>query len=142
MINFWDNFDFKKLKEHHDRDLYPPRMKMTIILTGPKSVVFPLRFQGCSSDSGLDADLVLTSPGMSTCMKSMHVVQNACYYIYMCTAYINSAHIQPSIIPNRRSLSSSGSEVHDVGKLYMCTFSSMQMEFTLHCSDYIIQIGL
>lgn len=62
-INFWDKYDFEKMKDHHDHDLYPPRVKMTVITEAGQTVIFPLRFEGCASDSLLDADLVITSSG-------------------------------------------------------------------------------
>ena len=43
-----------------DNKIYPPRVKMTIMLKNPRDQFkLPVKFEGCSSDSLLDIDLAL-----------------------------------------------------------------------------------
>ena len=42
----------------HERKMYPPKVKMTIAMKCPDKVIkLPVRIEGCSSDSQLDAEL-------------------------------------------------------------------------------------
>lgn len=51
------------MKDYHENLLYPPSLTMTVIVSGSNPIVFPLRFEGCTSDSQLDADVVIKPAG-------------------------------------------------------------------------------
>ena len=55
-IDFWGlGFDVMQLQ--HEKKIYPPRVKITIILKNTEDTVVPIKFVGCSIDSQLDVDL-------------------------------------------------------------------------------------
>ena len=57
-IDFWKtNFDTMKLQ--HERRIYPPRVKMTIMLKDSKSRKLLVRFVGSSNDNQLNTELPL-----------------------------------------------------------------------------------
>lgn len=51
--------NYEVLKEHQEKSLYPPSVKLTVLSEPTEIVVFPLRFEGCTKDNNLDCDLVL-----------------------------------------------------------------------------------
>ena len=56
-IDFWMNdFDIETLKLKHAHLLYPPRIKMTVVLR-ESDVIVPVCFQGCTEDSDIDVEL-------------------------------------------------------------------------------------
>lgn len=57
-MDFWDKFDFETMKLKHERKMYPPRVKMTIIMDKP-IVIVPVKFKGCTSESQLQLDMEL-----------------------------------------------------------------------------------
>lgn len=64
-VNFWKN-SLDRMELMHKTKLYPPRVKMTVIMKvdGASAVsVLPVRFVGCSDDSQLDVDLPLPLSG-------------------------------------------------------------------------------
>ena len=78
LINFWikaSDIDFRDkhfevLKECQEKGLYPPNVKMTIISEPAETIVFPLRFEGCTEDSNLDGDLMLPlGENVISCIK-------------------------------------------------------------------------
>ena len=65
-IDFWKN-SFDDMKLMHKTKLYPPRVKMTIVMkvdSASAVSVLPVRFFGCSDNSQLDVDLALPLPGI------------------------------------------------------------------------------
>lgn len=63
-INFWTRrLDDMRLRHH--RKMYPPRVKMTVILTNPDHTLkLPIKVVG-SNDSNLDVELTFNSPSNS-----------------------------------------------------------------------------
>ena len=58
------------LKECQEKGLYPPNIKITIISEPTETIVFPLRFEGCTEDSNLDGDLMLPlGENVISCIK-------------------------------------------------------------------------
>ena len=56
-IEFWTK-RFDDLRRQHQRQMYPPRVKMTIRLKSPDAIFkLPVKFTGCSSDSNLDMEI-------------------------------------------------------------------------------------
>lgn len=46
------------MKLQHETRMYPPRVKMTVTLINPDQILkLPVKFEGCSSDSQLNADI-------------------------------------------------------------------------------------
>ena len=42
----------------HEKSMYPPRVKMTVVLKNPDTVLkLPVRIEGCLSDNQLDTEL-------------------------------------------------------------------------------------
>ena len=42
----------------HERKMYPPRVKMTVVMKNPDTILkLPVRIDGCSSDNQLDTEL-------------------------------------------------------------------------------------
>jgi hypothetical protein len=59
-IDFWTkNYDFDGMKLRHRNLLYPPRIKMTLVLKA-SVLILPISFQGCTDDSDVDAELPIT----------------------------------------------------------------------------------
>ena len=58
-IDFWtDSYNMEDLQLMHEKHVYPPRVNMTVTLKDPGSVFkLLIRFEGCSSDSQLNADI-------------------------------------------------------------------------------------
>ena len=68
-IDFWMNsFDIEALKLKHTYLLYPPRIKMTLVLR-ESDVVVPVFFRGCTEDSDIDVELSLTGK-----LKTSHMI--------------------------------------------------------------------
>lgn len=63
-INFWTRrLDDMRLR--HQRKMYPPRVKMTVLLTNPDHALkLPIKVVG-SNDSNLDVELTFNSPSNS-----------------------------------------------------------------------------
>ena len=56
-INFWSR-DVDAMQLRHERSMYPPRVKMTVVLKNPDTVLkLPVRIEGCSTDNQLDTEL-------------------------------------------------------------------------------------
>ena len=48
------------MKLKHERNMYPPRIKMTVSMNNPNhSITLPVRFLGCEGDDKLDVELTL-----------------------------------------------------------------------------------
>ena len=67
-INFWTKrLDDMRLR--HERKIYPPRVKMTVILKNPDHVFkLPVKVVG-SSDSNLDVDLIFPLGMYMVCIQ-------------------------------------------------------------------------
>ena len=57
-IDFWKS-GFDKLQLQHMTRMYPPRVKMTIMLRDLENHKLLIKFLGCSTDSQLDTELAL-----------------------------------------------------------------------------------
>ena len=56
-IDFWGK-DFDTMKTRHVRRMYPPRVKMTVLMNSSEYLFkLPIKFIGCSADSQLDVEL-------------------------------------------------------------------------------------
>ena len=56
---FW-NEDFELMKRKHERNMYPPRVKMTVSMTNPSCFsTLPVKVSGCEGDGKLDMELTL-----------------------------------------------------------------------------------
>ena len=54
------NEGFELMRRKHERNMYPPRVKMTVHMTCPShSVKLPIKFSGCEGDGKLDIELIL-----------------------------------------------------------------------------------
>ena len=50
--------------------MYPPRVKMTVLMTNPNHVFnLPVKITGCSKDSWLDVDIIFPLTGNSNITK-------------------------------------------------------------------------
>jgi hypothetical protein len=57
-IDFW-KLGYKIIKLRHEKKIYPPRVKMIVIMTSPEQVTkLPIKFAGCAIDDQLDVELV------------------------------------------------------------------------------------
>ena len=55
-IDFW-RLGFDVMQLQHEKKIYPPRVKITVILKSTEDAIVRIKFVGCSSDSQLDVDL-------------------------------------------------------------------------------------
>ena len=93
-INFWDRkFDFKAMKLRHERRMYPPRIKMTIVMKDADlTLVIPVKFEGCTKDSQLDMDLTLPFTCKYLSVILINVPTHIMHGVYFCATFIlNSA---------------------------------------------------
>ena len=61
IISLW-NENFESIKLKHKRNMYPPRVKMTVSMKNPKlnhSITLPVKVLGCEGDGKLDVELTL-----------------------------------------------------------------------------------
>lgn len=65
-IDFWNRgLDFEAMQLRHERRMYPPQVKMTVIMNNSDLVLkIPVKFEGCTSDSQLDVELTLPPSGV------------------------------------------------------------------------------
>ena len=86
-IDFWEaRVEVMKLK--HETNMYPPRVKMTVTMRNPENnIKLPIKFEGCSSDSQLNTDIIfpLGFPS-STLSSSASSGSQADYYSYSINA--------------------------------------------------------
>ena len=61
----------------HEMKMYPPRVKMTVIVKNTHAVKIPMKFEGCTSDSKLDMELAFL-PG-STYPNLLSIANKLCY---------------------------------------------------------------
>ena len=62
-IDFWTkSYDLDGMKLRHRNLLYPPRIKMTLVLKA-SNLILPISFQGSTDDSDMDAELPITGIG-------------------------------------------------------------------------------
>ena len=55
-IDFWQK-DFDAMLLRHKRKMYPPRVKMTVTMRNPETIIkLPVRIEGCV-DKRLDTEL-------------------------------------------------------------------------------------
>lgn len=58
-IEFW-NVKYELMKQKHERNMYPPRVKMTVCMNNPNHfLTLPVKFSGCEGDGNLDVELTL-----------------------------------------------------------------------------------
>ena len=56
-IDFW-NFAFRIIKLQHEKNIYPPRVKMTVVMRAPDHILkIPIKIKGCSRHNQLDVEL-------------------------------------------------------------------------------------
>ena len=59
IISFW-NENFEIMKRKHERNMYPPRVKMTVCINNPNQfIILPVKVLGCEGDDKLDVELTL-----------------------------------------------------------------------------------
>jgi hypothetical protein len=59
IISFW-NENFEIMKRKHERNMYPPRVKMTVCMNNPNHfVTLPVKVLGCEGNDKLDVELTL-----------------------------------------------------------------------------------
>ena len=84
-IDFWEA-RINVMKLNHETNMYPPRVKMTITMRNPETdidIKLPITFEGCSSDSQLNTDIIfpLGFPSLnlsSTASSGSQVDYNSC----------------------------------------------------------------
>ena len=54
-----ESYDVDKLKLKHEHLLYPPRIKMTVVLN-VSDLILPIFFEGCTKESDIDVDLSIS----------------------------------------------------------------------------------
>ena len=70
----------------HEKKMYPPRVKMTVILKNKEDAIVPVKFLGCSSDSQLDIDLPFPLYiGNYSCRLVHHTMQDI--QVTVCNLY-------------------------------------------------------
>lgn len=59
-IDFWQDTDadFQKMRLRHKSRMYPPRVQMTVTMESMDYIKLPITFEGCSSDSQLNMELI------------------------------------------------------------------------------------
>ena len=58
ILSFWDE-KFEIMKRKHERNMYPPRIKMTVSMNNPNQfITLPVKVLGCEGDK-LDVELTL-----------------------------------------------------------------------------------
>ena len=57
-VDFWQ-FGLDSMKLRHSTCIYPPRVKLTIVLCSEDIVKVPIKFVGCLADNQLDIELAL-----------------------------------------------------------------------------------
>ena len=65
-MDFWkDAFD--KIKLQHELKMYPPRAKMTVLMSSPDHILkLSIKIKGCSSNDQLDTELAFPLVGKIT----------------------------------------------------------------------------
>ena len=52
--------NFELMKQKHETNMYPPRVKMTVCVTNPNHfITLPVKFSGCEDHDRLDVELIL-----------------------------------------------------------------------------------
>ena len=92
-IDFWMNsFDIEALKLKHTHLLYPPRIKMTLVLR-ESDVIVPVFFRGCTEDSEIDVELSLTGKLKDKSYDYKINIMRSCIDINFCRYSIPDSYV-------------------------------------------------
>ena len=64
-IDFW-NFPYNQIKLRQKKNMYPPRVKMTVVMRSDHDLKLPIKIEGCSSNCQLDVELAFPLFGKIT----------------------------------------------------------------------------
>ena len=100
IISFW-NEKFEIMKRKHERNMYPPRVKMTVSINNPNhSITLPVKVLGCEGDDKLDVELTLPLS------KQNNLFYTACHGYFGVMLHVG----RPSPSPSSSFSGSHGSE--------------------------------
>lgn len=75
-IQFNDNLEVMQLK--HKQGIYPPRVKMTVVMDKPDTIILPVEVMGCLSEGQLNMKLILPLTGSYLSVHVLTRIKGAC----------------------------------------------------------------
>ena len=68
----------------HQKKMYPPKVVMEIVTTNTSAILkIPVKFEGCSSDSKLDVDLIFHSGPTESLYTFLDIPQSVIFALYV-----------------------------------------------------------